>query len=382
MTYEIEKPESLGIVPERLDALVTRTQREVDAGLLPSCQMAVAKDGKLAAFHTFGDASNDTRYVMFSSTKAVVAAAVWLLIGDGQLDITLPVAHYIPEFGANGKDAVTVEQVFLHTSGFPRAPLGGPRWLSREERLQAFAGWRLNWEPGSAYEYHPTSAHWVLAELIERLGGRDYRAFIRERILDPLHLERLRLGVPAAEQGDVAEIIHVGDPATPDELEAVLGIRELPLTEVTPEALSGFNDTQTRALGVPGGGGISTAADLALFYQALLHNPGGLWDDAVLRDATGTVRNRLKDWRGTPANRGLGVVIAGDDGQAYLRGGFGKAGSPRRFGHDGAGGQIAWADPDSGVSFAYLTNGMDANVLRQGRRGIAIGSLAGVLTDT
>ncbi len=68
----------------------------------------------------------ETRYVIFSATKAFVASAAWLLIGEGSLDIDRRVAEYIPEFATNGKDVVTVEQVMLHTSGFPRAPLGPP----------------------------------------------------------------------------------------------------------------------------------------------------------------------------------------------------------------------------------------------------------------
>ena len=67
--------------------------------------------------------------------------------------------------------------------------------------------------------------------------------------------------------------------------------------------------------------------------------------------------------------------MAGDDGKAAFRG-FGRAVSPRAFGHNGAGGQVAWADPDNGLSFCYLTNGLDANVLRQGRRGTSLSSKA------
>jgi CubicO group peptidase (beta-lactamase class C family) len=98
----------------------------------------------------------------------------------------------------------------------------------------------------------------------------------------------------------------------------------------------------------------------------------------VLADAIGHVRNDLPDrWTKVPANRGLGVVIAGDDGKSNLRG-MGHTNSARTFGHNGAGGQIAWADPESGISFAYVTNGLDAHVIRQGRRGIALSSLAAV----
>ena len=158
----------------------------------------------------------------------------------------------------------------LHTSGFPRAPFAPLDWDDRERRLARFSKWRCNWEPGTRYEYHPTSAHWVLAEIIERCTGADFRTFIRERILDPLGLAGLQIGVPTAQQGDINDLVLTGEPATPDELEAAIGVRELPLTEVTPDALMSFNQPEVRAVGVPGGGGVSTAADLALYYQALL----------------------------------------------------------------------------------------------------------------
>jgi CubicO group peptidase (beta-lactamase class C family) len=236
----------------------------------------------------------------------------------------------------------------------------------------------LNWAPGTAYEYHPTSAHWVLAELIERSAGDDYRDVVETRVTRPVGLRGRVLGAPVEEQGGVAELVTVGEPASPDELEVVLGVRELPVTEVTPEALLSFNDPGVRALGVPGGGGVMRAADLALFYQALLTNSAGIWDPAVLADATGRVRNDLPDrWTGIPARRTLGLVTAGDDGHSNVRG-FGRTTSPRAFGHNGAGGQIAWADPETGLSFAYVTCGLDQHVLREGRRGVALSSLAAV----
>lgn len=380
-SFSIEKPESLGVVPERLDALLTRIRREVDGGLLPSCQLALARDGKLAAFETVGDARPTTRYVVFSATKALVAGAAWILIGEGKLDVGSEVAAVIPDFGTNGKDVVTIEQVMLHTSGFPYAPLGPPAWGSREKRLEAFAKWRLNWEPGSRFEYHPTSAHWVLAELIERVAGEDYRTFIRTRIATPLGLE-LGLGIPEHEQRDIAPLVHVGDAPTPEEMQAALGIPSLPITEVTDQALLAFNQPENIAVGVPGGGGVMTAADMALYYQALLHNPGGIWDAEVLADVTGNVRTTFPDalMLGAPCNRALGVMVAGDDGKSHMRS-MGRTTSPRAFGHPGAGGQIAWADPESGLSLCYLTNGLDRNPIREGKRGVAISSLAAVCTQ-
>jgi CubicO group peptidase (beta-lactamase class C family) len=375
---EVVDPESLGIDAVRLDELRIRVRREIDAGLLPSCQFALARDGRLAAFETVGTAGSETRYVIFSATKAFVASAAWLLIADGSLDIERRVADYIPEFATNGKDVVTVEQVMLHTSGFPRAPLGPPDWADRDRRLAAFARWRLNWEPGTAHEYHPTSAHWVLAELIERVAGRDYRDFIDERVTRALGLPRV-LGIPPADQDDIADLSLCGEPASPDELEAIFGVPELPVTEVTDEALMSANRPDFRSVGVPGAGGIATAATVALFYQGLLHDPDELWDPDVLADATGRVRNTFPDVLalGAPANRALGVVVAGDDGHANQRG-FGHTQSPRTFGHNGAAGQIAWADPESGLSFCYLTNGRDLNPIREGRRTIGISSRAAV----
>ena len=64
-------------------------------------------------------------------------------------------AHYIPEFAEHGKDAITVEQVMLHTSGFPAAPLGPPNWDTAGGRLEAFARWRLGWEPGTVLRVPP-----------------------------------------------------------------------------------------------------------------------------------------------------------------------------------------------------------------------------------
>ena len=368
------------IVPEAVRALCERARREIDAGLLPSCQLAIAIDGEIAEARTFGEApaGDATRYVIFSATKAVVAAAVWQLLAEGKLALGDPVAAHLPEFASNGKGGVTVEQVLLHTSGFPRAPLGPPAWSTRAGRLAAFARWRLNWEPGARFEYHASSGHWVLAELLERSDGVDFRESVRRRVLAPLGLERLRLGVPVAEQGDVAKVALVGEPPTPAEWEAALGVPGFERGEVTDEALASFGRPEVLEVGVPGGGAVSDASDVALFYQALLHDPAKLWDPGILADATGRVRNTFPDLEtGLPVNRALGVVISGADGNPARRG-FGHRVGPRAFGHNGAGGQIAFAEPDSGLSFAYLTNGLDRHWLRQWRRSSGIASRAAV----
>ncbi len=367
-----------GIDQAKVDELLARARREVDDGLLPSCQVALAKDGEIVAFEAFGAATRDSRYVVFSATKGFVAGLVWLLMGEGALDPSMKIAELIPEFGTNGKDVITLDQVLLHTSGFPRAPLGPRDWSTRDGRLEAFARWRLNWDPGSRYEYHPTSAHWVLAELIDRATGGDYRQLLRERIVEPLGLPHFALGVPLEEQGDILELELRGEPATEEEFFEAIGVRGIDVGEATDEALMGFNTPEARVIGVPGAGGIGTAADLALYYQGVMHNQGGLWDPAVLADVTGTVRNTFPDpMTGQPASRSRGLLIASDDGKSVYRG-MGHTVSPRAFGHNGAAGQIAWGDPETGLSFGYVTNGIDQHLLRQQRRGAGLSSRAAV----
>jgi CubicO group peptidase (beta-lactamase class C family) len=360
---------------QKVRHLLDRARREVDDGLLPSCQVALGFEGELVVNETFGDATPDTRYCLYSATKAIVASGVWTLIDDGLLDVSRPVVEYLPHFGGNGKEAVTVEQVMLHTSGFPNAPLGPSRWSTRESRLRAMAGWPLAFPPGARYVYHATSAHWVLAELITQLSGRDFRDHLVERVTGPAGLPPM-VGVPLDQQATCATAVLVGEEATPDEVEAAFGVRELVGRDFIERLVLWFNEPAAREVGVPGAGGFGRAADLALFYQELLHNRNGIWKPELLADVTGRVRSRLPDPMGIPANRSLGLLLAGDDGYANLRG-LGRTVSPAAFGHNGAGGQLAWADPASGISLGYTTNGYDRHAVRQPRRGTSIGSIAG-----
>ena len=360
-------------------SLLDRARREIDEGLLPAAQVALALDGEVVVSEAFGDATPGTRFVAFSATKALIASVMWQLITEGKIDPADRVVDHIPTFGAHGKDAITVEQVMLHTSGFPYAPMGVPDWWTREGRLAKMETWRLTWEPGTRYEYHATTAHWVLAELIEIHTGLPYGDALQQRVTDPLGLPRL-LGVRADDGGGpIAELRAVGELPSPEEIEATFGVRidlsQLIGPEVGTESLLGLNRPEAHELGIPGGGGIMRASDLATFYQALLHDPKGLWDAELLTDVTSRVRNTFPDLMGTPANRSLGLVIAGDDGKAHLRG-MGRTVSPRAFGHNGAGGQIAWADPATGLSFVYFTSGLDQHLLRSHRRGTALASLA------
>jgi CubicO group peptidase (beta-lactamase class C family) len=360
----------------RIDDLRGRIQHAIDKGPLPSIQVAVALQGELVLFETFGAADNRTRYNVFSCTKPLVASAIWKLMGEGRVDISLPVCHYIPPFAENDKQDITVEQVLCHTAGFPRVPMQAPRWWTREGRLEQMRDWRPNWEPGSRMEYHALSAHWVMAELIETVAGCDYRDYVHAGILDPLGLHDLRLGVPREDQGDIATLYLVGEPPFSEELRELLGV-DIQWPMVADDSLLMFNDPEVRALGVPGGGAIATAADMAMFYQGLISNPGETWQAETLADAVGRVRvDHVDPITGAPANRGLGVVIAGS-GRYLPHRGMGSTVSPRAFGHQGVGGQVAWGDPVTGLSFCLLTNGLDANPLRSAQLCAAASNRAG-----
>jgi CubicO group peptidase (beta-lactamase class C family) len=368
--------DELGLDSDGLADLCGRIQHAIDTGPLPSIQLAIARHGEVGLFKTLGAADNNNRYNIYSCTKPLVASAIWRLMGEGAIEIERTVAHYIPPFAENGKQDITVEQVLCHTAGFPRAPMASPDWWTRDGRIEQMRRWRLNWAPGSQMEYHSLSAHWVLAELIECVTQCDYREYVQSTIVEPLGLASLRLGVPEAEQGDITRLQHVGEPPAAEELTALFGSAvEWPNT--VDDSLLMFNDPQVRALGVPGGGAVSNAADMALFYQGLIHNTGELWRPQVLADAIGRVRVEFPDpITGAPANRGLGVVIAGS-GQYLPYRGMGKNVSPLAFGHQGVGGQVAWGDPVSGISFCLLTNGLDANPLRSARLCAAASDRAG-----
>ena len=364
-----------GLLPAKVDELLARVRRDVDEGVLSGVQVALARHGRLALFAAFGDTGEDALICVFSATKALTSSAAWILMQEGRLDENEPVTDIIPEFASHGKDAVRVQHLFTHTAGFPSAPFRPLDWIDKSRRLERFSQWTLNWPPGSRFEYHPTSSMWVVAEIIERRSGQDFRAFVRERIAQPLGLADLYLGLPDTEQERVAPCEHRGKPMT-DQDWRDLGLPPPP-DEVTEAAILSFNRPEIRAVGVPGGGACMSAAELALFYQGLLHGGLGeakIWEDAMLRRARIVRTGELTDLVGVRANRGLGITIAGDEHRNFR--GFGKGNSAQAFGHNGAGGQIAWADPATGVSLAYCTRTHDRQLGRLGRRNVAISSIA------
>jgi CubicO group peptidase (beta-lactamase class C family) len=381
-------PESVGIDPSALDALFRRAEKEVREGTLPSVQIAIAREGKIAGMRSFGratfggveaDADDDSLYCIFSCTKAITSAAAWLLIQEGKLSVDEQVSAIIPEFGTNGKDAIRVEQLLTHTAGFPTAPFDPRVFRDRERRLEYFARWRLNFEPGSRFIYHPSSSMYVIADIIEQRSGIPYHEFVRRRIAEPLGLPDLFVGLPDEEHARAADIEHRGEALTDADFKK-MGMPKPPVTEVTEDAVQKFNLAEVRRAGIPGGGAFTNAHSLALFYQGLLS--GGktadgspIWKPETIAMAREIRNPELTDMVfNKRANRGLGLMIAGDKDRTYR--GFGHTNSDLSYGHGGAGGQIGWVDPTTGISIGYCTNGFDRHVIRQARRGVGISSRA------
>jgi len=343
MSMEVVSPEAVGIDRRRLDLFLSRARLEVDQGVLPSVQIAVARHGRLAAFETYGNATNESRYILQSVGRTVVAAAVWKVLGDGLLDVDERVADVIPEFGTNGKDVVTVKQVLTHSAGFPFAPLGYPKMLDRQTRLAAFARWRLDWEPGSRLQFHLTSAAWVIAELVERRTGLPFADYLRTEIVEPLGLGFL-LPLPAQRYHEALAAPFAVDRVSEDQ-------------EVDPWGPWYLGNPDILAGGEPSHSIVGTAADLAQLFQALFHS--GLWKEATVAEAIRPHRSeapygdRLYGGSDEIANVGLFCLVSGVTGGNSTP----RTGSARTFGHSGAPCQLGFMDPETGTSFAFLTNG-------------------------
>jgi CubicO group peptidase (beta-lactamase class C family) len=337
-------PAALNFLPKPLADLDRLIRRHIENERYPGCQIALARNGKLALFRSYGHArfeprevpaSDDTLWLLFSNTKVLTMAAVWSLVEEGTLSFTDRIADHLPEFAAHGKGEITIFDVATHQGGFPSANVSRESWADHALMRSEVCGFPLEWPTGSKLHYHPRAAHLVLAMVIEAVTGRDYREVIRERVIAPLGIaDELFVGVPAEEQHRCADIFS--PPEHPTD-----------------------NTAEFRQAGLPHGGGFGTARAMVAFYQMML-NHGRLGAvrlfshrmiEYVTRDFTG---DRPDEYMSNiPMHRGLGPHVRGTGGRVR---GLGSLAAPQTFGHGGVGTSYCWADPASGVSFAYITN--------------------------
>lgn len=339
-----------GIRVDHLERLHTLIEHQIEQGRYPGATIALARHGRLLHERHFGQArigaaampaGPDTLWLLYSNTKVVLATALWKLCEQGAFRFTDRLSDHVPEFARNGKRDVTVLQVITHQGGFPNAQISREAWSDHAAMRASVCDFTLEWTPGSRVHYHGLSAHWALAVLIEALTGQDFRAYVREAVLEPLGLARdITVGLAPADDARVSDM-HEPDPSGQ-------GVR--PLAE---------NNSETwRRAGAPGGGGYGTARGMVALYQMMLAG-GSLGGVRVLspRMLAYAIRNhtgdRTDEFMGMPMHRGLGPHLRGTT--ATIRG-LGAIASPSAYGHGGVGTSYCWADPDSGVSFAYITN--------------------------
>jgi CubicO group peptidase (beta-lactamase class C family) len=342
--------DSLGFRKGQIDRLIELIERHIAAGRYPGCQIALARHGKLALFRSFGDAvteparrpaADDSLWLLYSNTKVVTAVALWVLAERGLFGFSDRIADHVPEFARFAKGNITVLQTITHQAGFPNAVVGKDAWADHKRLREVVSSFPLEFTPGSKVHYHGLTAHWALGVLIEAVTGKDFRDVIRETVTEPLGLAReLYVGLPESEFGravDMHEPGPKGDGFQPS---------------------ADANSADWRKAGAPGGAGYGTARAMAALYQMMLN--GGELDGTRLvspRTLQYAIRNhtgdRVDEFMGMPMHRGLGPHLRGTTENVRGLGGFA---SPRAFGHGGVGTSYCWGDPDSGVSFAYITN--------------------------
>lgn len=333
-----------------------------------SAALAIRHRGRPVVDLRGGSWSDDTVSVIFSCTKGIVSVLAAILVQQGRLEYSARVAEYWPEFAAAGKESVTVAELLAHRAGLsaPREPISPRGLLEWDGVVAQLAAQRPLWEPGRGYAYHAITHGWLAGELIRRVTGMSVGAFLRETVTGPLGAEAW-IGLPPSEQRRVAEM-HVGptlalltrrqEAETPADrpdwngLAMTLG-GALPRELVGPGI--GFNDPSVRAAEIPGAGGIASARALATIWSATVVETEGvrLLSDETLAAATVVESEGAPVFEVPPPwpRWGRGLQLD-SEARRYL--------TPRSFGHDGAGGQVAFADPAHEVGFAFLTSQMEA----------------------
>jgi CubicO group peptidase (beta-lactamase class C family) len=311
----------------------------------------------------------DTLVTVFSTTKGVAALVVAIAVSRGSIDYDARVADYWPEFAQAGKAEVTVRQLLGHQAGLvviepplTFSDLTDPARMSAKIAAQAPL-----WPPGTRHGYHALTIGWYMSELIRRTDtrGRTIGRFFADEVAQPLHLD-FYIGLPSAVGDRVAALRR------PTKVTALRqAVRTPPrqlLAAVNPFGLSArsvalidgirsvdLNSEELRALEIPAGNGTGTARALAKLYglAAMGGTQLGLTSDvlAALKAPAAAPTQGVRDFVGqadTSYSLGFNKPTS-----AWVFGSSGNA-----FGTPGAGGSFAFADPDTGVGFAYTMNQM------------------------
>lgn len=326
-----------------------------------SGQLAIHWNGRRVVDLTHGALAGDRMTGLFSASKGIAALVIADLLADGSLVLDEPVATYWPEFAARGKETITVRDLLSHQAGLPviteRVPL--PE-LMVDSHLGAarLAAQRPLWRPGSAFGYHALTIGILMEELVRRVTGRRLQEVYEETIRAPRSAE-MYLGLPEAEDH---RYVAIADPAlTPEQLDEMaaaqpgdaLSERVFGQSDAPADGGSGgviTNNPDSRRAGPAAVGGVGSARGLAQLYADTL--PG-----AATPIATPEVFEEMAQQHSWGTDRVLNCPNA--FGVVFMlpqpRMPFGGLGA---YGHDGAGGALAFADPESGMAFGYVCHPM------------------------
>ena len=347
-------PERFGIDPAALARLYERIEAHIAAGRYPGAAVAMARHGEIVAARSFGHArladgstpgmpaTDETLWLLYSQTKPVISSAIWQLVERGHLRFQDRVAEYVPEFAQHGKERVTLFQVLTHQGGFPHARAITPAlWEDHAALRAAICDFTLEWEPGARVVYHGAAAPLGPGDV--NRGGH-WARLSRSR---PRTRSSGRSGWIACASA-CRTICTTGSPTS------------------TTRARAATRPSRTARI-PPRTGGPGSPAGVATPRRAIWRSSTRCCSDAACCAASAcsaprmvqyATRNhtdeRIDEAMGMPMHRGLGVHVRGTT--PAIRG-LGSIASPSTFGHGGAGTSYSWADPETGVSFTYLTNG-------------------------
>ena len=324
--------------------------RHLGEGLHPGAGVVVYMGGALVIDMVGGMMSERharpvdarTLFRVFSCSKPVAAAALWVLKDRGELDWDDSVARHWPEFGANGKGSVTIEQVLTHRAGLPAAP-AGLGWFDFADwgrMVYAVEDAEIQYEPGTRIEYHEHTYGWLVGELVARISGMPVNRFFEEEVLRPLGMNDTWFVLPDSEIDNVSPVTA------------------MPESEHDMFALS-VNDENSYTALFPAGNCFATARDMARFYDVL--TAGGMAGDVrwlseqTVAEVTSCWADMTDEETGRRRRMALGMRLA--EGEFDK---FGTAGESSTFGHGGFGSCETWGDPALKVSAAYLTNGLQS----------------------
>jgi len=285
-------------------------------------------------------------FPMFSGSKPFAAVALWQQIERDRIGLDDRVADHWPAFGQNGKGDVLVRHILSHRGGFPNTPdeLPPASWSDWDRVTAVLERMPLEYPAGTVSAYHFLTQHWVIAELVRRLDGRSYETYLFDEITAPLELSNTFLSLPAELEHRCVKL-HATDGTDDWSLEILKLMRHHPIHRTA----------------VPGGSIVSTADDMARFYAMIA--AGGeidgtriLKSDTVDRMLQIEVNSEIDPSFDLPVRRALGFEIGGlEEPRRHWPG---STSTTQTFWHGGLGSSVCWGDRDTGLSMAFLSNGL------------------------